>query len=281
MDDIFLQTQDAYELHTQAQASLAASRTPLRDYLRSRGSRMMAAIRGLGGCAPRPSRGYDVPVMDPSRASHRRSASSRQQQSARPSASYRQPDVGSQAAHDTVPGTQSSPPQETTVPMSAPPVPDMSTVPVFEQQHHTPGATSAHDNAAVDRTPTWSGTSGFIWDPLPHAAFGDLLTYQFSQYPSEAGPSNWQQEIDSSSQPDPVGTVLQSSTLPAGDASAWYTQTRWAGGEYTFGTGQSEQIDDAPIDQPTRQGPSQAAGRRETRPRVIYTPEDFRRRGHQ
>ena len=241
---------------------------------------MMAAIRGLSGCAPRPSRGYDVPVMDPLRASHsRRSASSRQPQSARPSISYRQPEVASQAGHDTLPGTQSSAPQETTVPMSAPPIPDTSTLPVFEQQHHMPR--SGHDNAAVDRTPTWNGTSRFNWDPLPHAAFGDLLTFQFSQYPSEAGPSNWQQQIDSSSQPDPVGTVLQSSTLPAGDASAWYTQTRWAGGEYTFGTGQSGQIDDAPIDQPTRQGPSQAAGRRETRPRVIYTPEDFRRRGHQ
>src|SRR6266542_6380055 len=63
MDDIFLQTQDAYELHTQAQASLAASRTPLRDYLRSRGSRMMVAIRGLGGGGTSQSIGDDLPVM--------------------------------------------------------------------------------------------------------------------------------------------------------------------------------------------------------------------------
>ncbi len=142
-------------MHTQAQASLAGSRTPLRDYLRSRGSRMMAAIRGLGGCAPRPSRGYDVSVMDPSRASHsRRSASSHQPQSARPSTSYHQPEVTNQAAHDALPGTQSFAPQETTVPMSTPPFPGTSTLPDFEQQQPTPGATSGHDNAAVNRTPS-------------------------------------------------------------------------------------------------------------------------------
>ena len=123
---------------------------------------------------------FDLDIRGGARFERRVGSRHRQPQSARPLTSFRQPKVASQATHDTLPGTQSSAPQQTTVPMSAPPVPDMSTVPVFEQQHHTPGATSAHDNAAVDRTPTWSGTSGFIWDPLPHAAFGDLLTYQFS-----------------------------------------------------------------------------------------------------
>ena len=119
----------------------------------------MVVIRGLGECAPRASSGYDAPVMDPSRASHsRRSASFRQPQSARPSTSFRQPEVTSQAAHDTLPGTQSSAPQQTTVPMSAAPFPGTSTLPVYEEQHHvpTPGATSDHDNAAVDPTPSWS-----------------------------------------------------------------------------------------------------------------------------
>ena len=74
--------------------------------------------------------------------------------------------------------------------------------------------------------------------------------------------------------------MLHSPTLPAGDASAWYMQTRWAGGEYTFGTGQSGQIDDAPNYQSTCQGPSQAAGRREIRQPNNYTPEDFKCRGH-
>ena len=153
---------------------------------------MLSAIRGIGWCAPTLSSRYGSPVMDLSRASHsRHSASSHPSTSVSPSRSFQQPEGGSQAADDTVRGTQSSFSHHTTVRMSALGFPSTSSLPVHEDQHcaPTPGATSGHDNAAFDRTPSWSGPKGLYWDPLQSTSFTDLLTTQFTTYPSEPGPS--------------------------------------------------------------------------------------------
>ncbi|XP_062211895.1 uncharacterized protein LOC133912928 [Phragmites australis] len=94
-------TEEAYEMHTQAdqpfgepsRSSSQRDRNPLREYMRTRGSRFLNAIRGLGGCAPQ-WRGYDQHAMDPSRASH-----SRQSSHSRRSSSAREEPVRSESRH--------------------------------------------------------------------------------------------------------------------------------------------------------------------------------------
>ncbi|XP_062203081.1 uncharacterized protein LOC133905329 [Phragmites australis] len=266
-------------MHTQAdqacgeptRSSSQRDRNPLWEYMRTRGSRFLNAIRGLGGCAPQ-WRGYEQPAMDPSRASHsRRSSSARDepvwsQSLHRSSASARHVSCSGDEAEEC---TQPPAPEQFTLGSLAPPA-----------TMTPPAAASTHQEDVVDctqQTPCWSDTNAFDWAGAMQASatFTDLLGGQSSQDLDEPGRSHWYQHGEPSAHWTPSEHVLGPSTLPHEDPSAWYMQGRVSGAGYTFGGVPIGHADDDEDDQGhARQGPAQAAGMRATHPPDAYTPGD-------